>query len=275
MTTRGSDNSIKISNKIRDSAIRKSPKANKKEYQDPTVLNGFTHLADNTDPLHVLMSSTNLITAVTLILCTLKLGGLERNGAISELTFIITSLISLAMIVGLIVEYLLKENNELIREIRSKIRPFQYIILFWIWLLWWLNRRNYFDLSEWFLMIRISQTLLTTFFILEIVHRIKLGKIEINESTLLNRVKSTLKEIPTILTGAEIEEIRLTSTQIHNQLRTFMEFVTVGLLAALVMNIVNLDTGWIASWAISIISIDVALLFSNKVASYKKSKRVN
>jgi hypothetical protein len=179
------------------------------------------------------------------------------------------------MMVALVVEYLLKENNELIREIRTKIGPFQYIILFWIWLLWWLNRRNYFDLSEWFLMIRISQTLLTTFFFLEAVHRIKLGKIEINEASLLNRVKATLKEIPTILTGAEIEEIRLTSTQIHNQLRTFMEFVTVGLLAALVMNIVNLDTGWIASWAISIISIDVALLFSNKVASYKKSKRVN
>ena len=275
MTTKGSSDSIKISNKIRESAIRKSPKANKKEYQDPPVLNGFTHLADNTDPLHVLMSSTNLITAVTLILCSLKLGGLERNGAISELTFIITSLISLAMMVGLIVEYLLKENNELIREIKSKMRPLQYIILFWIWLLWGLNRMNYFDLSEWSFMIRISQTLLTTFFGLEVYHRIKLGKIEINDSSLLNRVKSTLKEIPTILTGAEIEEIRLTSTQIHNQLRTFMEFITVGLLAALVMNIVNLDSEFIASLAISIISLDVALLFSNKVASHKKSKRMN
>ena len=275
ISTKGSDIPIKISNKIRDSVIRKSPKANKKEYQDPPVLNGFTHLADNTDPLHVLRSVTNLITAATLVLCTLKLGGLERNGAISELTFIITSLISLTMMVGLIVEYLLKENNELIREIRSKIGPFQYIILFWIWLLWWLNRRNYFDLSEWSFMIRISQTLLTTFFLLEVYHRIKLGKIEINESSLLNRVKSTLKEIPTILTGAEIEEIRLTSTQIHNQLRTFMEFITVGLLAALVMNIVNLDSGLVTSLSISIISLDVALLFSNKVASYKKSKRVD
>jgi len=177
--------------------------------------------------------------------------------------------------VGLIVEYLLKENNELIREIRSKIGPFQYIILFWIWLLWGLNRMNYFDLTEWSFMIRISQTLLTTFFGLEVYHRIKLGKIEINESSLLNRVKSTLKEIPTILTGAEIDEIRLTSTQIHNQLRTSMEFITVGLLAALVMNIINLDSELITSLSISIISLDVALLFSNKVASHKKSKRVD
>ena len=94
MTTKGSNDSIKISNKIRDSVIRKSPKANKKEYQDPPVLNGFTHLADNTDPLHVLRSMTNLITAATLVLCTVTLGGLERNGAISELIFAITCSIS-------------------------------------------------------------------------------------------------------------------------------------------------------------------------------------
>ena len=67
---------------------------------------------------------------------------------------------------------------------------------------------NYFDLSEWSFMILISVTLLTTFIILEVYHRIKLGRIEINQSSLLNRVKSSSKKIPTILTGAEIEEIR-------------------------------------------------------------------
>ena len=33
------------------------------EYHDSPVLNGFTHLADSTDPLHIMMSLTNLITA--------------------------------------------------------------------------------------------------------------------------------------------------------------------------------------------------------------------
>jgi hypothetical protein len=240
------------------------------EYQDSPVLNGFTHLADITDPLHILMSLTNLITAVTLVLCTLKLGSLDKNDTISQLPLVITLSISLAMLVGLIIEYLLKGDKELVRGIRSKIKYFQVIIFFWMWSLWGLNRMNYFDLSEWSFMILISVTLLTTFIILEVYHRIKLGRIEINQSSLLNRVKSSSKKIPTILTGAEIEEIRLTSTQINNQLLTFMGYITVGLIAALLINIVNLDSGLITSFTTSIISVDVALLFSNIVASNKK-----
>lgn len=240
------------------------------EYQDSPVLNGFTHLADITDPLHILMSLTNLITAVTLVLCTLKLGSLDKNDTISQLPLVITLSISLAMLVGLIIEYLLKEDKELVRGIRSKIKYFQVIIFFWMWSLWGLNRMNYFDLSEWSFMILISVTLLTTFIILEVYHRIKLGRIEINQSSLLNRVKSSSKKIPTILTGAEIEEIRLISTQINNQLLTFMGYITVGLIAALLINIVNLDSGLITSFTTSIISVDVALLFSNIVASNKK-----
>jgi len=240
------------------------------EYQDSPVMSGFTHLADSTDPLHILMSLTNLITAVTLVLCTLKLGSLDKNDTISQLPLVITLSISLAMLVGLIIEYLLKEDKELVRGIRSKIKYVQVIIFFWMWSLWGLNRMSYFDLSEWSFMIHISVTLLTTFIILGVYHRIKLGRIEINQSSLLNRVKSSSKKIPTILTGAEIEEIRLTSTQINNQLLTFMGYITVGLIAALLINIVNLDSGLITSFTTSIISVDVALLFSNIVASNKK-----
>ena len=50
-----------------------------------------------------------------------------------------------------------------------------------------------------------------------------------------------------------------------------MGCITVGLIAALLINIVNLDSGLITSFTTSIISVDVALLFSNIVASNKKS----
>ena len=241
------------------------------EYQDSPVLNGFTHLADSTDPLHILMSLTNLITAATLVLCTLVLGNLDKNETISQLPLLITLSISLAMLVGLIIEYLLKENKELVRGIRSQIKYFQVIIFFWMWILWGLNRTSYFDFSEWSFLIIISVTLQTTFFILGVYHRIKLSKIKINQVSLLNRVKSTSKKNPTKLTGAEIEEIRLTSTQINNQLLTFMGYISVGLVAALIMNIVNLDSGSITSFTSSIISIDIALLISRIVASQQKT----
>ena len=239
------------------------------EYQESPVLSGFTHLADSTDPLHILMSLTNLITAATLVLCTLKLGSLDQNDTISQLPLVITLSITLAMLVGLIIEYLVKGNKELVREIRSKIKYFQVVIFFWMWSLWGLNRMSYFDLSEWSFMILISVTLLTTFFILGVYHRIKLGRIEINGTSLLNRVKSSLKKIPIVLTGAEIEEIRLTSTQINNQLLTLAGSITVGFIAALLINIVNLDSGLITSFTTSIISVDIALLFSKIVASHE------
>ena len=239
------------------------------EYQESPVLSGFTHLADSTDPLHILMSLTNLITAATLVLCTLKLGSLDQNDTISQLPLVITLSITLAMLVGLIIEYLVKGNKELVREIRSKIKYFQVIIFFWMWSLWGLNRMSYFDLSEWSFMILISVTLLTTFFILGVYHRIKLGRIEINGTSLLNRVKSSLKKTPIVLIGAEIEEIRLTSTQINNQLLTLAGSITVGFIAALLINIVNLDSGLITSFTTSIISVDIALLFSKIVASHE------
>ena len=239
------------------------------ENQDSPVLSGFTHLADSTDPLHILMSLTNLITAATLVLCTSKLGSLDQNDTISQLPLVITLSITLAMLVGLIIEYLVKGNKELVREITSKIKYFQVVIFFWMWSLWGLNRMSYFDLSEWSFMILISVTLLTTFFILGVYHRIKLGRIEINGTSLLNRVKSSLKKTPTILTGAEIEEIRLTSTLINNQLLTLAGSITVGLVAALLIDIVNLDSGLITSITTSIISVDIALLFSKIVASHE------
>ena len=96
------------------------------------------------------------------------------------------------------------------------------------------------------------------------------SNLEINETSLLNRVKSTSKNIQTILTESEIEEIRITSTKINNQLLTFMGFITMGFLAALLLNIVNIDSGLITSFTTSIISIDVALLFSNIVSRQKK-----
>ncbi len=241
------------------------------EYQDSPVLNGFTHLAVGNDPLHILMSLTNLITAATLVLCTLVLGSLDKNETISQFPLLITLSISLAMLVGLIIEYLLKENKELVRGIRTQIKYFQVIIFFWMWILWGLNRTSYFDFSEWSFLILISVTLQTTFFVLRVYHRIKLSKVKINQVSLLDRVKSTSKKNPTRLAEAEIEEIRLTSTQINNQLLTFMGYISVGLVTALIMNIVDLDSELITSLISSIISIDITLLISKIVASQQKS----
>jgi hypothetical protein len=50
-----------------------------------------------------------------------------------------------------------------------------------------------------------------------------------------------------------------------------MGYISVGLVAALMMNIVDLDSESITSFTSSIISIDIALLISKIVASQQKS----
>jgi len=119
-------------------------------------------------------------------------------------------------------------------------------------------------------MILISQTLLTAFFALEVYHRVSLGRLELVGETIVDKLKSGVRGIPVILTGAEVEELRKTSEQIHDGLRTFMEVATLGLLITLMTAEIDLNTAWVSELAVRIVSLDVALLLSKAIASREK-----
>jgi len=267
-----SDDSTIISEKIRATAQGVSRNSSKINPQSPPVLSGFTHLADKSDPLHVLMGMTNLIAAATLILCTYTLGNLWQEGTLSQLPFILSAAICILMGIGLTLEFLLQENSELSNKIRSRARPLEALVLIWIWVLWLINKFGIIDLSDWSFMILISQTLVTTFFLLEAIHRIRLGDIDVDGDSLLQKVKSAVRGFPAILTGAEIEELKSTSKQIHNNLRRFMEVLTVGLLLVLMATQLTLQMDWVNNLSIRIVSLDIILLLSTAFASWQGNR---
>ena len=260
---------IKISNKVRKTAKSPSKKGSQTTSGSP-ILGGFTHLADDSDPMHVMMGITNAVTAATLLLCTYTLGNLWADGEISQLPFVISAAVSALMGFGLILEFILRNESELSMRIRSKARLLEGLVLAWIWILWWMELSGTLEISKWAFMILISQTLLTAFFALEIFHRVRLGRPEMEGETIADKLKSGVKGIPEILTGAEIEELRATSEQIHDTFRTFMEVATVAMLAALMATNLSLDSAWVNDLALRIVSLDVALLLSKGFVSMKR-----
>jgi hypothetical protein len=261
----------KITKKLRESAKPKTSRASGKQASTGTpILGGFTHLADESDPLHVLMGVTHVITALTLLICTYTLGNLWAEGEISQLPFIVSAAVSALMGLGLALDFILRNESELSKKIRSRARLLEGLVLLWIWILWGMESSGALDLSEWAFMILISQTLLTAFFALEVYHRVSLGRLELVGETIVDKLKSGVRGIPVILTGAEVEELRKTSEQIHDGLRTFMEVATLGLLITLMTAEIDLNTAWVSELAVRIVSLDVALLLSKAIASREK-----
>ena len=261
----------KIPKKVRESARASSEQSGRTAESGTPILGGFTHLADNEDPLHVLMGISNGITALTLLLCTYALGNLWADGEISQLPFMISAAVSALMGLGLTLEFILRNESEFSMKIRSKARFLEGLVLAWIWALWAMETKGVLDLSEWSFMILISQTLLTAFFALEAFHRVRLGRLEFTGVTIVDKMRSGVKGIPGILTGAEINELKVTSEQIHDSFRTFMEIVTVGMLASLLATDLDISTPWVQELVVRIVSLDVALLISKGLASLKKS----
>ena len=261
----------KIPKKVRESARASSEQSGRTAESGTPILGGFTHLADNEDPLHVLMGISNGITALTLLLCTYALGNLWADGEISQLPFMISAAVSSLMGLGLTLEFILRNESEFSMKIRSKARFLEGLVLAWIWALWAMETKGVLDLSEWSFMILISQTLLTAFFALEAFHRVRLGRLEFTGVTIVDKMRSGVKGIPGILTGAEINELKVTSEQIHDSFRTFMEIVTVGMLASLLATDLDISTPWVQELVVRIVSLDVALLISKGLASLKKS----
>ena len=122
---------IKVSKKAKNKAKSPQKKTSQSTSGSP-ILGGFTHLADESDPMHVMMGITNAVTAATLLLCTYTLGNLWADGEISQLPFAISAAVSALMGFGLILEFILRNESELSMRIRSKARLLEGLVLAWI-----------------------------------------------------------------------------------------------------------------------------------------------
>jgi len=199
------------------------------------LMGGLMLLKDSKDPLSVMLGATNIITAIALLLTTYILGQSWIEGHSSGYLLLIGSLISLVACAALTVETLLGDDVAVVQRLRRRARPIQYLILLWIWVLWFGNRASWYDLSWSSVIVDIAQTAMTLFVLLEMAHRVQLGRLQVQivDRKPLSLMKEALHSLRVFLSESEIAAMRATSAEVMQALRALTDFVTACLLAML------------------------------------------
>lgn len=199
-------------------------------------------LKDPKDPLSVMLGVTNLLTAFVLLATTFILGQSWIEGDNSGWLLLVGSLLSLVSCVALIIEVLLSDEKALVQRIRKRARPIQYLILIWIWILWFGNRAEWFDLSWVSMLVDIAQTATTLFVVLEMSHRIRLGRVQMQlDWNPLGMMKEAIHSMKLILSESEIAVMRATSSEVMRSLQSLTEVLTVCLLGLLIFDVGNIS----------------------------------
>ena len=202
------------------------------------LMGGLMLLKDPKDPLSVMLGATNLLTAVVLLATTFILGQSWIDGENSGWLMLIGSLLSLVACVALVIETLLSDEKALVQRIRKRARPIQYLILIWIWVLWFGNKADWFDLSSVSILVDMAQTATTLFVFLEMSHRLRLGRIQMQlDWNPLGMMKEAYHSLKLMISESEIEVMRATSGQVMKSLQTLTEIFTVIILGLVIFNI--------------------------------------
>ena len=202
------------------------------------LMGGLMLLKDSKDPLSVMLGITNLLTALLLLSTTYLLGQSWIDGDSSGYLLLVGSVFSLVACVALVIETLLADEKALVMRIRKRARPIQYAILLWIWILWFGNRAGWFDLCSVSLLIDIVQTTATLFVVLEMAHRIQLGRVKMQmDWNPINMMKEAYHSMKVLLSESEIAVMRATSTQVMKSLQLMTEIFTIAILGMLVFDL--------------------------------------
>lgn len=210
------------------------------------LMGGLMLLKDPKDPLSVMLGITNLLTAFLLLSTTLLLGQSWIDGDSSGYLPFIGSILSLTACAALVIETLLADEKLLVKRIRRRARPIQYAILIWVWILWFGNRAEWFELDRVNLLIDVVQTITTLFVLLEIAHRIQLGRLQFQlDWNPVGMMKEAYHSMKILVSESQMAAMRATSTQVMKSLQLVTEIVTYAILTVIVF---DLTSGFESSW---------------------------
>ena len=202
------------------------------------LMGGLMLLKDPKDPLSVMLGVTNVLTAAVLLLTTYILGQSWIDGDSSGYLPLFGSLISLIACIALGIETLLGDDRVLVQRVRQRARPIQYLILIWIWVLWFGNRAEWYDLGWSSCWVDVAQTATTLFVLLEMGHRIRLGKLQLQlDWHPLTMMKEAMHSLRIFLSESEIATMRATSNEVMQVLRGLTDLVTACLLGLILFEI--------------------------------------
>lgn len=227
------------------------------------LLGGFTLLKDSRDPLSVMLGVTNILTTLVLLWSSYHVGAYSIQNDIVSIPLLLGLGVSMLAAGVLISEILADGELAVIKKIRKRARPLQYLSLLWLWILWFLLISEEIPLERLTTPVEVVQTMMTAFVILEFSHRITVGKIVLPKgNTLKSLFQSSVSSVKTVVTTTELNQLRDSSEQLFSSFRLVLDGVVV-------MTILSLLTDWnvieilsTESWLMRLLAIYAAMFIS-------------
>jgi hypothetical protein len=202
------------------------------------LMGGLSVIRDGKDPLYVMQGISNALATIVLLWSMVVLGTQWKNGELDWTWALLGLLITLSvfMIIGL--ETFLGHDVEMQRKISKFARLNQYGLFAWLWtLLFWEYYYSDYTLGEKLAMVLEVSVVWTSIFIaLEALHRLRLGRLEINleGEGIVSKLKDGMGSLTTVLTRSEIQEMEASSKEVMTGLRWLLDFCTFTIFGAMV-----------------------------------------
>ncbi len=195
------------------------------------LMGGLAVLKDGRDPLYTMQAAANTASVVALgwTLIALMLAWRDRE---LDWWWILAGA-GISVITGLVIalEGLLSHDTELLRKLTKFARTFQLFLVAWLWILVLWSEFGDLNLRGAQPVLEIVVVWVSVFAIIGFVNRFRLGKIRWNGSSALDKIVG----FSTVLTGAQITEMKSNSSQIMSGLRLGLHCFTFVWLASLLM----------------------------------------
>ena len=194
------------------------------------LMGGLSVIRDGKDSLYVMQGISNALATIVLLWSMIVLGNQWKNGELDAMWALLGLVITLSvfMIIGL--ETFLSHDVEMQRKISKFARLNQYGLFIWLWtLLFWEYYYSDYTLGENLAMVlEVSVVWTTLFIVLEGLHRLRLGRLEINleGEGIVSKLKEGMGSLTTVLTQSEIQDMEASSKEVMTGLRWLLDFCT-------------------------------------------------
>jgi hypothetical protein len=179
------------------------------------LMGGLAVLKDGRDPLYTMQAAANTASVIALgwTLVALMLAWRDRD---LDWWWILAGA-SISAVTGLVIalEGLLSHDTELLRKLTKFARVFQLFLVAWLWILVLWSEFGDLDLLGGQPLLEVVVVWVSIFAIIEFFNRFRLGKIRWNGGSALDKIVG----FSTVLTGAQITEMKSNSSQIMAGLR--------------------------------------------------------
>jgi hypothetical protein len=202
------------------------------------LMGGLSVIRDGKDPLYVMQGITNAMASFVLLWSMIVLGTQWKNGELDWIWALLGLIITLSVFLIISLETFLGHDVELQGKISKFTRFNQYGLFLWLWtLLFWEYYYSDYTLGERLAMaLEVSVVWTTLFMVLEGLHRLKLGRLEVSfdGEGVLSKIKDGMGSLSTVLTKSEIMEMEASSKEVMTGLRWLLDFCTFLMFGAMV-----------------------------------------